>query len=82
MLILKTPQCDEQCFSLFCSDSKTIVNQEGLCKSFLEIMEGYVTTREHENKPGFSNGAPLFDPKQFKANKEVTGIPSTTVIHV
>ena len=40
-------------------------------------MEGYMTTREkhltnvHHDKPGFSSAAPVFDPKQFKANKEV-----------
>lgn len=59
------------------SNPKTIFHQEGICKSFLEIMEGYMTTREkhltnvHHDKPGFSSAAPVFDPKQFKANKEV-----------
>lgn len=41
-------------------------------------MEGYMTTREKhlkgdnkQNIPGFSTSALVFDPKQFKANKEV-----------
>ena len=59
------------------SNPKAIFHQEGICKSFLEIREGYMTTREkhltnvHHDKPGFSSAAPVFDPKQFKANKEV-----------
>ena len=62
---------------LFPSNPKAILHQEGICKSFLEIMEGYMTTREkhltyiHHDKPGLSSAAPVFDPKLFKANKEV-----------
>lgn len=62
---------------LFSSNPKAILHQEGICKSFLEIMEGYMTTREkhltyiHHDKPGLSSAAPVFDPKLFKANKEV-----------
>lgn len=64
-------------FLFLFSDRKGVFHHEGICKSFLEIMEGYMTTREqhltviNENKPGFSSAAPVFDPKQFKANKEV-----------
>ena len=63
--------------SFFFSDPKVVFQQDGICKSFLEIMEGYMTTREkhltdtYHNKPGYSTAAPMFDPKQFKANKEV-----------
>ncbi|XP_078371606.1 uncharacterized protein LOC144655264 isoform X1 [Oculina patagonica] len=58
------------------SDPKAVFHQEGICKSFLEIMEGYMATRErhltnNHHKPGFSSAALVFDPKQFKANKEV-----------
>ena len=41
-------------------------------------MEGYMATREkhlsdnNEYRPGFSSAAPVFDPKQFKANREVS----------
>lgn len=59
------------------SDPKAVFQQDGICKSFLEIMEGYTATREkhlsdnNEYRPGFSSAAPVFDPKQFKANREV-----------
>lgn len=60
------------------SDPKAVFQQDGICKSFLEIMEGYMATREkhlsvnNEYRPGFSSAAPVFDPKQFKANREVS----------
>lgn len=60
------------------SEPKAVFQQDGICKSFLEIMEGYMVTREkhlsdnNEYRPGFSNAAPVFDPKQFKANREVS----------
>ena len=60
------------------SDPKAVLQQDGICKSFLEIMEGYMATREkhlsnnNEYRPGFSSAAPVFDPKQFKANREVS----------
>jgi len=44
-----------------------------------------MTTREkhltsiHHDKPGFSSAAPVFDPKQFKANKEVMKYNGRTV---
>lgn len=60
------------------SDPKAIFREDGISKSLLEIMEGYMTTREKhlkgdnkQNIPGFSTSALVFDPKQFKANKEV-----------
>lgn len=60
------------------SDPKAIFPQEGICKSFLEIMEGYTTTKEQHHRrndgqtaAGHSSPAPLFDPKMFKANREV-----------
>ncbi|RMX37656.1 hypothetical protein pdam_00004293 [Pocillopora damicornis] len=60
------------------SDPKAIFREDGISKSLLEIMEGYMTTREKhlkgdnkQNIPGFSTAALVFDPKQFKANKEV-----------
>lgn len=59
------------------SDPKTIFHQEGICRSFIEIMEGSITTKEQHLRQndhqisGYSSPAPLFDPKLFKANREV-----------
>ena len=63
--------------SLFLSDTKLRFH-EGICKYVLEIMEAYTVTKERnltENRRdllGSSSDDLVFDPKFFKANKEVT----------
>lgn len=58
---------------LFVSDPKRDLG-EGICKSFLEMMEGYMMMKNKAfitSLPAADTGPALFDPTLFKANKEV-----------
>ena len=58
---------------LFVSDPKRDLG-EGICKSFLEMMEGYMMMKNKAfitSLPAAVKGPAVFDPTLFKANKEV-----------